>query len=92
MAKINSTKLHNQEESEDPTPPKPKGATNKYSHYEGHDKDVYPIIYCHTHGISRKLTHRRMNCKLSSNTHTKEATLFNWMGGITITNKTKAKK
>ena len=92
MEIINSKKVQHQEESGNPTASKPKWTTKKYSSAEGYDKDGYPIIYCHTHGISRNLTHGRMNCKLPSDTHKKEATLFNQMGGSAFTNKNKPKK
>ena len=49
MKKTNSTKLQHQEDSEKPTPPKPKGTTKKDIRTEGFDKDGYPIIYYHTH-------------------------------------------
>ena len=71
MAKIISTTIQNQEESENPTPSKPKGTTKKYSRAEGYYKDGYPIIYCHTHGISCNLTYDSTNFNLPSNTHTK---------------------
>ena len=61
MAKINSTKLQNQEDSEEAIPSKPKVTTNKNSPADGYDKYGYPIIYYHTHGISRDLTHFNMN-------------------------------
>ena len=79
MAKINSTKLQHQEESENTTPSKPKRTTNKDSRCEGYDKDGHPIIYCHTHGISCNISHGIMNCKFPSDT--KKSTLFNQMGG-----------
>ena len=92
MATINSTKLQHQEESENPTPYKPKGTIKKDSCTEGYDNYEYPIIYCHTHGIIRKLTHRSINCKCPRDTHKKEATLFKQMGRSDITNKPKPKK
>ena len=92
MGKINSTKVHYQEESGNSTASKPKGTTKKDSCDKGYDKDLYPIIYCHTHGISRNLAHSSRNCKFPSNTHKKEATLFYQMGGSAVTNKPKPKK
>ena len=38
LMKKNSTKIHYKEESENPTPTKPKGTTKKYSRAEGYDK------------------------------------------------------
>ena len=92
MAKINSTKVQHQEESGNPTPSKLKGTTNNSSCTEGYDRYGYPIIYSHTHGIIRNLAHSSMNCKFSSDTHKKEATLFNQMGRSAVTNKHKHKK
>ena len=77
MTKTNSKKNQNQEEGGNPTPSKPKGTTKKDSRAEGYDKDGYPIIYCHTNGISRKLTHSSINCKLLSDAQKKEATIIN---------------
>ena len=79
MVKINSTNFHFQEESEKTTPSKPKGTTDKDSCAKRYDKDGYPII--------PNLAHGSMNCKLPINAHKKEATLFNQMGGIYVTNK-----
>ena len=92
MKKTNSTKVHNQKESGKPTPSKTKGTTKKDICAEVYDKYGYPIIYCHTHCISHNLTHGSMNCKFPSDTHKKEATLFNQMGGSAVTNKTNPKK
>ena len=61
MGKINSTRFQHQEESGKSAPSKPKGTTKKESRAEVYYKDEYPIIYCHTYGISRNLTHGRMN-------------------------------
>ena len=71
MEKINSTKLQHQEESENPIPYKPKGTTKKEISTEGYDKNGYPIIYFHTHGIIRNRTHGSMNWKLPSDAHKK---------------------
>ena len=92
MEKINSTKVQHQEESGNPTSSKPKGTTKKNSRAEGYDNDVYPIKYCHTHGIRHNLTHGSMDFKSLSNTNKKGATHFNQMGGSTVTNKPKPNK
>ena len=70
-------KVQHQEGSGNPTPSKPKGTTKKDSRAEGYDKDGYPIIYCHTNGIIRNLTHSSINCKLLSDAQKKEATIIN---------------
>ena len=72
MAKINIAKLHHQEESENPTPPKPKGSAKNYSCAELHDRDLYPIIYYHTHVIRLNLNHGSINCKFPSYTYLKK--------------------
>ena len=90
--KSNSAKVQHQEENGKPTTSKPKGATKKDICDEGYDKDGYPVIYCHTHSICRNLTHGRMKWEFLSNTHKKEATVFNQIGGSAVTNKPKPKK
>ena len=69
-----------------------KAITNKDSRTEWYDKYGYPIIYWHTCGIIRNLTHGSMNWNFSINTHKKEATLYKQIGGINITNKAKPNK
>ena len=76
MAKINNIKVQHQEKSENTTPSKPKGTIKKESHYERYDKDGYPVIYCHTHGIIRELIHVSMECKFRGDTQKKRISPF----------------
>ena len=93
MEKINSTKLHHQEESGNPTPSKTKGTTKKPSWTELCDNYGYPIIYWQIYVIIHNLSHISMDCKLPINTHTpKQSTLFNHIGQSTIANKAKPNK
>ena len=71
MAQMNITKVQHQKESENTTPPKPKGTTKKESCAEVYVKDRYPIIYCHTHGTSHNLNHGSMDWKFPSDPHKK---------------------
>ena len=71
VAKINSTKLQHQEDSEKITPSKSKGTTKKDICAEEYNKYGYPIIYCHIHEIINNLIYFSMKFKLPSDTHTK---------------------
>ena len=87
MSKINSKKVQDQEGSETPTPSKPKGTTKKYSRAQGYDNNGYPIIYCHTHGISCNLAHVSMNCDFPSDTQKKKQPFSTrWMALLLPTN------
>ena len=76
MAKINITKVQHQVESENTTTSETKGTTKKVSRSERYNKYVYPIIYCHTHDISRNPTHVSMNYNFQSNTRKKKKQPF----------------